>query len=580
MNSLEATEIVAPNGKTDDCAKFTIEDANVIFTFQDICMVGQDYVFGCYVKSDDTNSIAIGDTSYPASPAWNRVVNKFNAKSVDFAIKFVTPGTYYLYNSKLEIGTVDTDWTPAPEDIFEKSASIEVTLDGITQTVTDLEGNVSKVEQTAESLTQTITDVEGNVSQLQQTVDGVQQTVGDLEGNYSSLQQTVNGISSTVSDVEGNVSSLTQTVDGISSTVGDLEGNYSQLTQTVNGFEVSINNANSTANSALSTAQQNGQILIDKTQQYVTSPVGYLLATANKTINDTGNSGYIHVWGWIGGWGANNGGQIDVMIPLRGTTASGIVISQLDDHAAASTMESGEGASLRVRNVNNKATLYAAGTGYFSIRLFCEGKDFTINNATNANWDTGTAIWQSHGARSQDSKTATNYLRFDSSGLCVGNMTGTLGYNALITSSQYQIRNGSTVLSSFGATTIRLGQNSSAATTYFAGNHGYISYSSNTFQIHSDGAAQLTSGSNLTVRGGAYATTLLGGSSSGSVTTIQGNTVICSETGTGNKNYTPIYRLNNPYQSNAKIWTANVNERNSLINAGWKSEGTGWYAFA
>lgn len=579
MNSLEATEIVAPNGKTDDCAKFTIEDANVIFTFQDICMVGQDYVFGCYVKSDDTNSIAIGDTSYPASPAWNRVVNKFNAKSVDFAIKFVTPGTYYLYNSKLEIGTVDTDWTPAPEDIFEKSASIEVTLDGITQTVTDLEGNVSKVEQTAESLTQTITDVEGNVSQLQQTVDGVQQTVGDLEGNYSSLQQTVNGISSTVSDVEGNVSSLTQTVDGISSTVGDLEGNYSQLTQTVNGFEVSINNANSTANSALSTAQQNGQILIDKTQQYVTSPVGYLLATANKTINDTGNSGYIHVWGWIGGWGANNGGQIDVMIPLRGTTASGIVISQLDDHAAASTMESGEGASLRVRNVNNKATLYAAGTGYFSIRLFCEGKDFTINNATNANWDTGTAIWQSHGARSQDSKTATNYLRFDSTGLCVGNYAGTLQGNVKIDSDGIDIYCGNTLLAWMNANTIALGENSTASYIRFSAGAGSIGCGSGgETYLQANGRDLSVIGNNLHARGDLRTT--IGNSTSVASVAINSGNIYMSKVGNGQQTYTPIYRLNNPYASNTKMWTASSSERNSLINAGWTSEGTGWYAFA
>lgn len=579
MNSLEATEIVAPNGKTDDCAKFTIEDANVIFTFQDICMVGQDYVFGCYVKSDDTNSIAIGDTSYPASPAWNRVVNKFNAKSVDFAIKFVTPGTYYLYNSKLEIGTVDTDWTPAPEDIFEKSASIEVTLDGITQTVTDLEGNVSKVEQTAESLTQTITDVEGNVSQLQQTVDGVQQTVGDLEGNYSSLQQTVNGISSTVSDVEGNVSSLTQTVDGISSTVGDLEGNYSQLTQTVNGFEVSINNANSTANSALSTAQQNGQILIDKTQQYVTSPVGYLLATANKTINDTGNSGYIHVWGWIGGWGAVNGGQIDVMIPLRGTTASGIVISQLDDHAAASTMESGEGASLRVRNVNNKATLYAAGTGYFSIRLFCEGKDFTINNATNANWDTGTAIWQSHGARSQDSKTATNYLRFDSTGLCVGNYAGTLQGNVKIDSDGIDIYCGNTLLAWMNANTIALGENSTASYIRFSAGAGSIGCGSGgETYLQANGRDLSVIGNNLHARGDLRTT--IGNSTSVASVAINSGNIYMSKVGNGQQTYTPIYRLNNPYASNTKMWTASSSERNSLINTGWTSEGTGWYAFA
>ena len=581
MNSLEATEIVAPNGKTDNCAKFIIEDANAIFTFQDICMVGQDYVFGCYVKSDDINSIAIGDTSYPASPAWNRVVNKFNADSVDFAIKFVTPGTYYLYNSKLEIGTVDTDWTPAPEDIFEKSASIEVTLDGITQTVTDLEGNVSKVEQTAESLTQTITDVEGNVSQLQQTVDGFEQTVGDLEGNYSSLQQTVNGISSTVTDVEGNVSSLTQTVNGISGTVGDLEGNYSQLTQTVNGFEVSINNANSTANSALSAANTASGDL------------------ANYVIDGTPvGSGSLSGWQVVDGVyqrtfpGGENHVDFSTQSARRTWGVGQALVFSAEFRVVSGTFSSSD--AIRIYENGGEWNSFlirpalAAGGGWVQLSATLDSTGVTT---TASKWygfssyvtSSGAKVLQMRNVQILDgnaAKTATNYLRFDSSGLCVGNMTGTLGYNALITSSQYQIRNGSTVLSSFGATTIHLGQNSSSAVTYFAGNHGYIRYASNTFQINSDGAAQLVSGSNLTVKGGAYATTLLGGSSSGSVTIIQGNTVRCSETGTGDKNYTPVYRLNNPYQSNAKMWTANVTERNSLINAGWTSEGTGWYAFA
>ena len=79
-------------------------------------------------------------------------------------------------------------------------------------------------------------------------------------------------------------------------------------------------------------------------------------------------------------------------------------------------------------------------------------------------------------AATNAAKVATNYLRFDSSGLCVGNMTGSLGYNALITSSQYQIRNGSTMLSSFGASQINLGQNSTSAQISMCGGQGTVAY--------------------------------------------------------------------------------------------------------
>lgn len=58
-------------------------------------------------------------------------------------------------------------------------------------------------------------------------------------------------------------------------------------------------------------------------------------------------------------------------------------------------------------------------------------------------------------------KTATNYLKFDSSGLLIGDQTkGTLGKNVLIDSKSVNIRDGSTVLASFGANLIELGKKS------------------------------------------------------------------------------------------------------------------------
>lgn len=57
-------------------------------------------------------------------------------------------------------------------------------------------------------------------------------------------------------------------------------------------------------------------------------------------------------------------------------------------------------------------------------------------------------------------KTATNYLNFSSSGLVVGDMTSSsLGKNVLIDSDSVDIRNGSTVMASFGAKELILGQN-------------------------------------------------------------------------------------------------------------------------
>ncbi len=61
----------------------------------------------------------------------------------------------------------------------------------------------------------------------------------------------------------------------------------------------------------------------------------------------------------------------------------------------------------------------------------------------------------------ESAKTATNYLNFSSSGLCVGDMTASsLGRNVLIDASYVRVRNGSTDLARYGAEAVELGCNS------------------------------------------------------------------------------------------------------------------------
>ena len=65
-------------------------------------------------------------------------------------------------------------------------------------------------------------------------------------------------------------------------------------------------------------------------------------------------------------------------------------------------------------------------------------------------------------------KTATNYMKFDNSGLTVGNLTeNTLGRNVNIDSSSVNIRNGTNVLAQFAESLIEIGKNTSTATISF-----------------------------------------------------------------------------------------------------------------
>ena len=419
------------------------------------------------------------------------------------------------------------------------------------------------------------------------TADAAAEAAQTAITKATEVEQTVDGISTTVSETVQTAneaytkaSQVEQTVDGISSTVTDLDGSVSSLEQTVNGFEVQISSLKPYARNLLAGTMSPPAVApweISDGYFSCTSPTSNVVpfVTTPYFISSGEVSGkqitisyeyYIEQNLSIGSKNPWLGAELQLRYSDGSVSWPGINI--LWSYTVGSWTKASATVSVSNKKLSESYLNFyhrdITGSVLFRNPMIEIGA--AASTYSPAPEDVGNAA-----------KTATNYLRFDSSGLCVGNMTGTLGYNALITSSQYQIRNGSTVLSSFGTTDIHLGRNSSAATTHFAADKGYIRYSNNSFQIYSDSSAQLICGGTLNVRG---STTTLGNSVSGTVTTLQGGTVRCNEIGTGTKNYAPVYRLNNPYASNTKMWTASSTERNSLINAGWVSEGNGWYAFA
>ena len=188
--------------------------------------------------------------------------------------------TYY-YEGYLVKGVVDTSWNPAPEDtesslstLESNIARLEITAEGIRQMVEsnyvtkDEAGNLinssmtSVIEQTAEmiessvtdnitgansyvnqkfdSITQTVTDLSGNITEVTQNVESINQKVEDVEGNMSSFQQTAEEIHTEVENMQGQVSSIKQAADGLQSQITDNKNNISQLEQDVEGFKTTV----------------------------------------------------------------------------------------------------------------------------------------------------------------------------------------------------------------------------------------------------------------------------------------------------------------------------------------------------
>src|SRR5699024_7785374 len=74
------------------------------------------------------------------------------------------------FKIKIERGTKATDWTPAPEDTDAKIEHIETewtqTFDTFSQTVSSIDGRVSKQEQTVSGMQSVVYDPETGLSSL------------------------------------------------------------------------------------------------------------------------------------------------------------------------------------------------------------------------------------------------------------------------------------------------------------------------------------------------------------------------------------------------------------------------------
>ena len=88
------------------------------------------YIYQIVIKALDESKLTlkIGLQSFDLSitTSWQRLLQKFEVYDSTRNIDLVfSPGEYWFYNTKLEIGIIPTDWTPAPEDFDEKVYTIQ-----------------------------------------------------------------------------------------------------------------------------------------------------------------------------------------------------------------------------------------------------------------------------------------------------------------------------------------------------------------------------------------------------------------------------------------------------------------------
>lgn len=119
-----------------------------------------------------------------------------------------------------------------------KTNELTRTLDETVLLMGNLEENLSnEIRITADGLTEKITNAEGNISTLQTTAQGLQQQVTSTDQTVTTLKSDVEGFSTTFATQEGVTQEISSALNGISLSV-DNRDSYSRIAINVNGVQV------------------------------------------------------------------------------------------------------------------------------------------------------------------------------------------------------------------------------------------------------------------------------------------------------------------------------------------------------
>ncbi|MBO5867616.1 MAG: hypothetical protein J6Q54_01750 [Oscillospiraceae bacterium] len=209
MNTLESTITISPGGIEEECALFTVDTTSSPFIFSNITSIGNVYTLTIWVKADANYRMITAGNTIDVTTEWKQHIFTYTADSKNLYFYFQNTGSYYIYHSQLEIGTVSTDWRPSPEDtgddidavnqnlqvIQESFAQLSVNADGITEIVSKTEETINTLTGEVESTKQEILEVRKESNQLvvdiqKITNDGVEK-VTNTTGTFDEAGLTI-----------------------------------------------------------------------------------------------------------------------------------------------------------------------------------------------------------------------------------------------------------------------------------------------------------------------------------------------------------------------------------------------------
>ena len=369
---------------------------------------------GWYFLQQTTPNVSLhGFPSLNGDGQWHEYIHTFSSSSANVrtcvSVLLFYNLTYYDNTKwveikegtlKLERGNKATDWSPAPEDMLSTS---DASATYATKT------SLSTVEQTVDGLKSTVSS---NYATLNNKFSSYY-TKTEVDQKDNSIKSTVSSVQTTANNALEKATEVEQTADGLSVRVTQAEKDVDTAQSTANTAKTNAATAQSTANTANSTANA--------------------AKTAAANAQSKADSAY------------SKATTLEV-------TVDGIEGRVQDAEGNISSLEQ-TSSGLEVRLTQAEEDVDTAQSTANTAKSTASTANTTANAAK-------TAAANAQTAANNAAKTATNYLKFDSTGLVLGNHTTTLTGNTQITSSGVNIRNGTSVLASFGADAIELGRNS------------------------------------------------------------------------------------------------------------------------
>lgn len=224
-----------------------------------------------------TDWTRVSSTGTATGTGTKSIIIYFN--SIDVALDV------YIKLPKLELGSVATDWTPAPEDVDSAVAKAQLTADNATLAInnykTDADGRISKAQAdivtNAKAITQKVSQSDYNTK------------TGELTNSVSKAQQTADSATLSINnyktDADGRISKAQADIkvnaDAIATKVAKTD--YDKKT---GDLTTSINKAQQTADSAtqtIGTYKETNDKLVTAAETNIHTNSEAIKATVSKT---------------------------------------------------------------------------------------------------------------------------------------------------------------------------------------------------------------------------------------------------------------------------------------------------------